>query len=146
MTPNPGSLASQDAARLSREATVSPKAAAAVLSDLERRIEAIPPWTPEEIASAKAKAAADREKWTADARAALGAAFPLLRCLPQSYDRADVPKLEAMHTPAGYEVIVSIWTRRREEWNYDFIGVSKNRHATREEALAEAGIIQKGTP
>lgn len=39
----PGSLAAQEAARLSREATVSPKGAEAVLSDLERRIASLGP-------------------------------------------------------------------------------------------------------
>lgn len=39
----PGSLAAQEAARLVREATVSPKGAVAVLSDLERRIASLSP-------------------------------------------------------------------------------------------------------
>lgn len=146
MTPTPGTLAAQEAARLSREATVSPKAAEAVLNDLERRIDAILPWGDDQIAGAKARAAADRRKWTADARAALGSAYPLLACLPQSYERADVPKLAPQEQArGGWVVVASIWTLSREGWNYDTVPVSGKRHASREAALAEIEIIRSVT-
>jgi hypothetical protein len=130
--PAPGSLASQDAARLSREATVSPKAAEAVLSDLGAR-----------IGDMKAALAAKRAKWAVDASAALGSALPLLSRLPTSCDRADLPKLEVKEAPGGYIVVVSIWTQDRDGWNYDWVSASDTLHASREAALVEIETIRE---